>query len=170
MADAASLVRQASEGCQLVGRGLYAGHAALPWPGVPHLDLWHGVTLLREFRGDGHNAAQIAAGFDGCDAMVMHRATGEIGAEFAASRGWSPGEWEASKGGLRDRGLLDSEGALTESGQSARQWVEDRTDERTMVAWEGIGEDGCRRLREIVRPFSRAIAQSTYSVFNDTMS
>ena len=39
-----------------------------------------------------------------------------------------------------------------------------------LVAWEGIGEDGCRRLREIVRPFSRAIAQSTYSVFNDTMS
>src|ERR1700722_19255279 len=58
IAEAATLVRRASEGCELVGRPLYAGHAALPWPGVPHLDLWHGVTLLREFRGDAHNAMQ----------------------------------------------------------------------------------------------------------------
>ena len=27
------------------------------WPDGPHVQLWHAVTLLREFRGDGHVAA-----------------------------------------------------------------------------------------------------------------
>jgi hypothetical protein len=126
-------------GFRLSGEPFDAGHAALPWPGVPHLDLWPGITLVKEFRGDAHNAIQVAAGFDGCDAMVMHRATHEIGAEDAASRGWSPDEWEAASAGLRDPGLLDTEGLSTEAGRTARQQVEDRTDEPAMAAWERIG-------------------------------
>jgi hypothetical protein len=169
MVEAAALVRRACEGCDVVGRALYAGHAALPWPGSPHLDLWHGVTLLREFRGDGHNAIQAAAGFGGCDAMVMHRATNEIPAEYAASRGWSASEWDASVASLRDRGLLDAEGSLTDAGRTARRQVEGLTDERAMVGWERIGADGCQRLREIIRPFSRAIAEGVFPNFNGTV-
>ena len=32
------------------------------WPEAPHLGLWHAVTLLREFRGDGHVAALVGRG------------------------------------------------------------------------------------------------------------
>ena len=35
-------------------RPLYAAHAELDWPDEPQLVLWHAVTLLREYRGDGH--------------------------------------------------------------------------------------------------------------------
>ena len=120
----------------------------------------------KEFRGDAHNDIQVAAGFGGCEAMVMHRATHEIGAEYAASRGWSPDEWEAASAGLRDRGLLDTKGSLTEAGRTARQRVEDRTDERAMAAWERIGALGCQRLREIVRPFSKAIVDDAFPTFD----
>jgi hypothetical protein len=39
------------------GRPLAAANADLPWPGEPHLVLWHAINVLREQRGDGHIAA-----------------------------------------------------------------------------------------------------------------
>ena len=69
MARAAELARAATEGCTAAGRPLYAGHASLPWPTVPHLALWHAISLLREFRGDGHVACLVEAGLDGIDAL-----------------------------------------------------------------------------------------------------
>lgn len=160
--EAADLAREAASGCVADGRALYAGHASLPWPEPPHLSLWHGLTLLREFRGDGHVAALVAAGHSGCDAMVMHLATGEISPEFAASRAWSDTEWKAASDGLRQRGLLDGAGKLTADGRAARQWVEDRTDELARGPWEQLGEERCRRLRQLVRQFSRAIADTSF--------
>src|SRR6476469_10021563 len=58
---ALDLVRAATEGCAPPGRPLYAAHAALPEPTEPHLALWHGLSLLREYRGDGHIAALVSA-------------------------------------------------------------------------------------------------------------
>src|SRR5215831_3970131 len=49
VAEAASLAREAVSACSSEGRPLFAATAALPWPDVPHLSLWHGITLLREF-------------------------------------------------------------------------------------------------------------------------
>ena len=54
------------------GRPLYAAHADLPWPEDAHLRLWHALTLLREYRGDGHIAALQTAGLSGLDALVTH--------------------------------------------------------------------------------------------------
>ncbi len=115
----AGLVREAAGACAPEGRALYAGHADLPWPGGgPHLDLWHGLSLLREHRGDGHVAALIAAGLSGIEALVTHTATGNgFIPEFAqVSRGWSQADWDAAVAGLAARGLLDSAGALTAAG------------------------------------------------------
>jgi hypothetical protein len=33
--------------------------------------LWHAATLLREHRGDGHNAALVAHGIGGTEAHVL---------------------------------------------------------------------------------------------------
>jgi hypothetical protein len=68
---------------------------------------------------------------------------------------------------LRDRGLLDTDGSLTEAGRTARRGVEDLTDERAMVGWERIGAVGCQRLREIIRPFSRAIVEVAFPNFQE---
>jgi hypothetical protein len=163
--DAATLARRASDACTPEGRALYAGHASLPTPDEPHLALWHSLTLLREYRGDGHNAAQAAVGVEGCDAMVMHHATGEIPKFYADSRGWEPDEWAASQERLRGLGWLDGAGALTESGRETRQWVEDRTDELALRCWERLGEDDATRLRHLVRPFTRRIADETFGAF-----
>ncbi len=99
--EAAELARRAAEGCTAHGRPLYAGHAELDWPDEPLLVLWHAVTLLREFRGDGHIAALVDAEIDGCEALVTHAAMGDgllSRRVLQMTRAWSDDEWSAAEG------------------------------------------------------------------------
>jgi hypothetical protein len=158
VARAAELARIAATGCTTAGRPLYAGHAGLPWPDDPHLALWHAISLLREFRGDGHIACLVEAGLDGIDALVLHAASGEVPAALLqASRRWSDDAWAASVARLHARGIVDADGSFTEEGAALRQGVEDRTDLLAMPPWAALGEDGCDELRALVRPLSKAI-------------
>lgn len=151
IAEAAQLALRAAGACEPAGRPLYAAHAELPVPDEPHLALWHAVTLLREYRGDGHLAALAAAGLDGIEALLTHTATGRgFTAEFArGSRGWTETQWEQAAGRLRDRGLLDADGALTEAGRDLRRGVEDTTDRLALAPYELLGEENVRRLTVI---------------------
>ncbi len=163
LAEAAGLARQAAERAagRPEGRPLFAGHAALPWPDEPHLVLWHAQTLLREFRGDAHVAALTAEGVTGCEALLLHAATGEVpAAVLRASRAWPDEDWQAAAERLRARGWLDAGGSLTPAGRDHRQWVEDRTDELSVPAYEVLGEDRCEQLRALCRPWSRRIVES----------
>lgn len=162
LSEAATLARRAAEvACDhLDGRPLFAGHASLPWPDESHLVLWHAQSLLREFRGDGHIAALLAAGLSGLEAAISHVATGEVpGAVMLATRDWPADEWAAGIEGLQARGILEpgEELALTDTGRAQRQWIEDVTDATSVVAYETIGEDGCAQLRTLARPLSKAI-------------
>jgi hypothetical protein len=161
--EAAALARTAAAAaCEHPeGRALFAGHAQLEWPADDHLVLWHALTLLREFRGDGHIAALTVEGLTACEALVVHGATGEVPpAVLKASRAWPDDEWVAAENRVRARGWLADDGSLTEAGRASRQWVEDRTDTLAAPAWEAIGEGACARLRELVRPWSKALVSS----------
>jgi hypothetical protein len=148
----------------LNGRPLFAAHAALPWPDEPYLALWHAQTLLREYRGDGHVASLIGAELDPVEALVSHAAAGEVNVRFLrASRAWTDDDWSAGVERLRSRGLLERHGddlVFTDAGRELRQRIEDATDRLCAPAYEGIGSDGCQRLRELARPFSVAIVNN----------
>ena len=162
LAEAVELARAACEGCAPEGRPLYAGNAALPWPEPPHLQLFHAVTLLREYRGDGHIAALVVEGISGLEAAVMHVAQGDTWTRepLRKTRGYSTEEWDAAVARLRERGWLDDAEQFTADGRAVRQRIEDRTDELALPAWERLGEDRCARLRELVRPLSKAIVEA----------
>jgi len=168
LAAAARLARRATEGCDPIGRPLYAGHASLPWPDEPHLVLWHAATLLREFRGDGHVAALLGAGVDGCEAHVLVAATGKIPAELLrGARGWSEAEWSAAVERLRARGWVAGDGTLTEQGRATRADVEARTDELAMAPWRHLGPDGCERLAALVAaPRARIVEGGSFPAPN----
>ena len=159
MVEAAEMVKVAADACAPEGRPLFAGHASLPWPEEPHLSLWHGITLLREFRGDGHIAAMLAEGVrSGCEALVVHAATGDIpSAALQGSRAWPTDVWEETVDRLRTRGWIDAGGALTDAGRLHRDRVEELTDRAALAPWEALGADDCDRLRSVVRPWSKAI-------------
>lgn len=160
LAEAAELARQAVEGCDVAGRALFGAHLSLPWPSEPHLALWHAATLLREFRGDGHVAALLAEGLDGCEAHVSLVAMGNAPREAVQPhRGWSDAEWMAAQERLISRGWLDAEGALTQRGRVGRQAIEERTNELAMPPWRRLGPDKHARLIELVKPLSGLLVE-----------
>ena len=161
VARAAELARSAADACTNPGRPLYAGHATLPWPTEPHLVLWHAITLIREYRGDGHIACLVAEGLDAVEALITHAASGAVPRiALQSSRAWSDEEWDAGVARLAARGIVTDDGEFTPEGTALRQRIEDQTDVLGLPAWEAIGEDACQQLREIVRPWSRTIVDS----------
>lgn len=162
--ELADLLRRAAEAATAhpEGRPLFAGHARLPWPEEPHLVLWHAQTLLREFRGDAHVAALTLEGLTGLEALVSHAAAGDVPADVLRfSRAWSEEAWAEAINGMRRRGLLTDgpDLAFSDAGRRQRDWIESRTDERSVAAYEPLGDDGCRRLRELGRQFSATVVE-----------
>ncbi|MEC4017473.1 SCO6745 family protein [Streptomyces sp. H27-D2] len=151
LAEAAALALRATEACSRSARPLYAAHADLPVPQAPHLALWHAATLLREHRGDAHLAVLLDAGLDAVEALVSHAATGKGMSPkwIASTRGWSSDEWSAAQDRLRERGLLDGDGELTERGTELRTEMEDATDRLDRAPYEHLGADGVARLTEL---------------------
>ncbi|HJR25112.1 MAG TPA: hypothetical protein VJ804_06540, partial [Acidimicrobiales bacterium] len=122
------------------------------------LVLWHAITLLREFRGDGHVACLVEAGLSGIEALILHAASGEVPrVALQRTRQWGDAAWEGAVAGLAERGLVDAEGSFTDEGAALRAGIEDRTDELALPPWRAIGQEACDELRALVRPLSRAI-------------
>ncbi len=166
-ATAADLVRRAALSAtdRTEGKPLFAAHASLPWPTDPHLVLWHGQTLLREYRGDIHVALLVAEGLSGVEALITHAATGAVPAELLRTlRGWTENEWSAAVESLRVRSIIASDSlVLTPDGEALRQRLEDRTDALSANAWAVLGEDGCKTLRAAARPMSVAVIDAGWS-------
>jgi hypothetical protein len=144
LARAAVLLRRVADAIPSAdGRPLYAGHAELDWPDEAYGQVWHAITLLREYRGDGHIAVLVAQDLSGLESLITHIATG-IGfdPEFGRwLRGWTREQWDAGVDGLRERGLLDADGGLTQAGVDLRTVIEDRTDELAYAPWRTLSED-----------------------------
>jgi hypothetical protein len=157
-AELAGLLREACDALTPEGRPLYAGHADLPWPGDPLLDLWHAATLLREHRGDGHIAALLHADLNGLEALITHTATGRGFTLPAAkaTRGWSEEEWAAETAALVERGLIDDDG-LTAEGKDLRARVEAETDVLSADPWLLLGAERTARVIELGKGFARKL-------------
>lgn len=164
----AELIRPAAEAVaeHLGGRPLAAAHVALPWPDEPLVALWHGVTVLREHRGDGHIAVLTDSGIAPCEALVLHAASGEVPRRaLQQTRQWGDDEWDEAVNRLAHEGLVDAAGALTADGQEFRERIEARTDELAAAPWAAIGPDACEELRTLIRPASKAIvADNTFGL------
>ncbi len=121
IAAAADLAEEGISGCELAGRPLFAAYHSLPWPDSPHLRLWHAATLIREHRGDGHVAANLAHGLDGLAAHLTLGATGAVPrSSLQPNRGWSDDEWDAAARSLSSAGVIGGDGQLTEAGRTLR--------------------------------------------------
>lgn len=143
------------------GRALFAANASLTWPSEPHLQLWHAHVLLREWRGDGHNALLVGQSIDGLAALVLHAAWAgmPLGA-IAGSRQWTPEECEPAIAGLQARGWL-TEGAdpvISPAGKAARDAIEDATDDADAFAYETFSDDELARLVELAAVVGEGVA------------
>jgi hypothetical protein len=164
-AEAADLAQRAAGGCRLAGRPLCAAEADQPVAPEPHLALWQAATVLREHRGDGHIALLTQAGLDGLEALVSHTSSGRgFTPSFArATRGWSEDEWAAAQQRLRDRGLLDAAGELTEAGTALRADLEHETDRLAAAPYDHLGPAAVARLTGLAGAFAaRALGNGAF--------
>jgi hypothetical protein len=161
LTEAAALARAAAMEADAPGRPLFAANAELPWPDAPHLVLWQAATCLREHRGDGHVAALMAAGVDGCQAHLTLAGTGSVPRDvLQPNRGWTDDDWATAAAQLIARGWLDSRHQLTEEGRAARAAIEDRTDWLAETPWSRLGARGAERLAELLRPLARGVVSA----------
>lgn len=166
---AADALRTAVEACSPLGRALCAANLALPWPAEPLAALWHGLTCLREHRGDGHNTALTVAGIGGCASHVLAGAAGGAAREVTQpARGWSDAEWEAAVDELRARDLLDG-GTLTDAGAALHARVEERTDELALAPWSHLGDAETTDLERRLRPMAEAVVAAGIIRFPNPM-
>ncbi len=102
MAEAAGIAEDAVAVTDVAGRPIFAANAQLAPPQEPHLRLWWAVTCLREHRGDGHVAALVQAGIDGCEAHITLVATGALSRSvLQPNRGWTDDEWASATERIR---------------------------------------------------------------------
>ena len=157
-ATAADLLTGVIDGIGCEGRVLAAPNAAAPVPAEPLARLWHAATVLREHRGDGHVAALVAAGIDGCEALVL-RAGMDLSREMLQPiRGWADADWEQAASRLAGRGWLGADGRVTAAGAAAHQAVEDATDLAAARPWTRLGPDGTGELMAVLTPVAKACA------------
>ncbi|PRY35855.1 SCO6745 family protein [Umezawaea tangerina] len=158
--ELAGLARRAAEhACTTPhGRPLFAAHAAQPWPEQPLRVLWWAQTLLREYRGDGHLTALLTHDLSGIEALVVHSGSGEIPAEsLRRTRGWATEEWDAAVDRLRERGVVDGDGVLTEAGRELRERVEALTDQLAEGPYSVLDHTDRDRYTHLTRPLTTTI-------------
>ena len=160
VSEALDIARRVCEGLTAHGRPLYAAHSALPWPQDDLLALWHAATLVREHRGDGHISILHAFDLDPVESLVLGGLFSSNTAFLRKTRGWSEVDWAAAEDRLRERGLLASDGDLTQEGRVTRQHIEDRTDALAVEGWAHVGADDCHRLHELVAPLREQVLRS----------
>jgi hypothetical protein len=161
MSEAAAIAEDAVASTDIAGRPLFASNARLVPPDEPHLRLWWAVTCLREHRGDGHVAALVQAGIDGCEAHITLVATGALSRlVLQPNRGWTDDEWANATERVRERGWLEEDGTLTPEGRAARRHLENDTDHLASEPWRRIGSTRTARFMELLTPLTETILSS----------
>jgi hypothetical protein len=158
-AEAAELLSRAARGVDLPGRVLAGANADLPWPEGPLDRLWHAATILREHRGDGHVAALLTAGVDGCESLVWRTALdgGGLRDIMQRARGWTDIEWRTAAGRLQERGWLAADGSPTTAARIAYAQVEALTDRLAAGPWQRLGADATERCARLLEPLAARI-------------
>jgi hypothetical protein len=170
-ARAAELLHEVVQAADVGGRPLAAGHRGLPWPDAPHVALVHGLTVLREHRGDGHVAALVNAGIDSPECHVLLAAAISGSCEchqrprdddhrtdkIRLSRRYSEQEWSAASARLATRGLLDADGRITDDGMHLHVDIERQTDASADRPFAALGADGLAQLDGALAPATRAL-------------
>jgi hypothetical protein len=112
--------------------------------------------VLREHRGDGHVAALVAEGLDGCEALVVRCALDMRRETIQPYRGWTDEEWDAATARLTERGWLRPDGAITPEGLARHTALEAATDLAAARVWSGFDRSERDELATLLGPIAAA--------------
>ena len=150
------LLARAIEPLRPEGRSLFAGQAALPLPPTTLGQVWRRGDMLREYRGDSHIAAWIAAGIDATEiGLLTELYWGLPLRSYSRTRAWTDAQFDAATERLESRGLV-ADGAFTAAGRQLRESIEDDTDRQLAPALAALGDD-IDELLAILTPWGQAV-------------
>jgi hypothetical protein len=160
---AAELAIRAGLSAPTPGRPLYAGLKALDVPEDSVAKLWHAATLLREHRGDGHNAALLANGIGGTECHVLLAISwGMKAEEFGRVHHLPKAQLAGVVDGLRERGLVNDAGGFTDAGRELKERIEARTDELATPPYDVLSPDELDELIAGLEPIAAALQAVDY--------
>lgn len=160
LSEATDLAGRVVDGVGDAGRPLAAANRAVPEPDDPWERLWQRVTVIREWRGDVHIAALVAASVGPVEALLLHAATGIVPlAVLKATRQWADDDYGAGVARLQTKGLLGADEAFTEAGRAFRDGIEQQTDAASLPLVEAIGPADTQRLLDLLRPVRTALTE-----------
>lgn len=155
-----ALLAKAVHHADCAGRPLAAANRDVVCADRPEA-IWQATATLREHRGDGHVAVLTESRVDGCQAHVLQAATEGVPREvLQQNRGWSDDEWDEAAERLRQRGLVDADGAPTDAGRQFHDDVERRTDELALAPYAALGDEAVDELITLLSRLARPIAQA----------
>jgi hypothetical protein len=154
-ARTADLLLKAATSAPLEGRPMYAGLRATPIPDDVVARLFHAAALLREHRGDGHIAALMVEGVGGLEAHALFALDMDMPAEkFGRIHHLPPAQLTAVTDGLRERGLTEHDGWLSEEGRAVKRRVESLTDDLAAKPYESLAPGELNELMEDLEPLA----------------
>ena len=99
-----------------------------------------------------------ALGISGRECNVLHAAAERVPEEMIKrSRDYDDAQWELHRDALRERGLLDTAGVLTEAGRELKQHLEDTTDALALPALAALDDDEVEELFRTLTPITRKV-------------
>jgi hypothetical protein len=156
LARAAELLARASLGAPTEGRAMYAGLRSLPMPEEPVVRLWHAANMLREHRGDGHITALVSEQIGGTESHVLSALDMGIYPAESFGRIHHLPETRLAEvmDGLRERGLLDASGRLTDAGRAAKARIESLTDALAQAPYDVLEPAELEELIALLEPIA----------------
>ncbi len=147
--EVASLLADAAETADGMGRPLFSGRRSDGRPQDAVHCLWWACGLVREHRGDSHVAAAAAAGLNAVEMNILTEPwIGMPLLSYTATRGWAPDAMHRAVARLESRGWV-RDGGLTDEGLAGRLSIEQRTDAQEQPIVAALGdrlEEVCDRL------------------------
>ena len=157
-ARGAELLMKAATSATVEGRPMYAALRALPVPDDVVTRLFHAASLLREHRGDGHIVALMAEGIGGLEAHVLLALAMDLPAErFGRIHHLPPAQLAAVIDAMRDRGLIATDGWLSERGRAVKQRVEALTDDLAARPYESLDPNELDELIRALEPIAALV-------------
>jgi hypothetical protein len=138
VAEAAELAWSVLPDLPHAGRTLAAAHARLPRHPEPLLALWQALTVLREYRGDGHVATLLTHGIDAVQALVLDAAYSGKPQKYYEFRSFDADETKLAVEALRARAFIAADGTITEGGAKFREMIEIDTDRLASPAFDAL--------------------------------
>ncbi|HET6288828.1 MAG TPA: MarR family transcriptional regulator [Amycolatopsis sp.] len=155
---AGDLLMKAATSAPIEGRALYAALRTVAAPQEPVARLWHAANLLREHRGDGHTVALLAEGIGGTEAHVLHALSVDMPAKEFGRVGHLPAaQLTGVVDGMRDRGLIGTDGWLTADGRATKERVEALTDRLAEAPYNALSPSELDRVGADLEPVSAAL-------------